>query len=220
MSAGISQNQRSSGGHRPPLQQAKTALRQFCNSPPNLGGELPNSIHLINRETVQQSRSAGGYQIRLAATAACVSGIPGAIVAALFVGVAKLDLPSAVGVACVIAAGVIHRIGIRASVGLRPGQDVMRIRHIADAVHDPCLFRQRKLLSERVANTCLLNRVAMQIGYAHGDTLAARVIPGSAADAVTRVNRSEEHTSELQSRGHLVCRLQLEKKKENILWFL
>src|SRR5439155_26562115 len=27
------------------------------------------------------------------------------------------------------------------------------------------------------------------------------------------VNRSEEHTSELQSRGHLVCRLLLEKKK-------
>src|SRR5690625_6555019 len=26
------------------------------------------------------------------------------------------------------------------------------------------------------------------------------------------VNRSEEHTSELQSRGHLVCRLLLEKK--------
>src|SRR5207253_8525782 len=29
-------------------------------------------------------------------------------------------------------------------------------------------------------------------------------------------NRSEEHTSELQSRGHLVCRLLLEKKKEYI----
>src|SRR5437660_3370527 len=28
------------------------------------------------------------------------------------------------------------------------------------------------------------------------------------------VERSEEHTSELQSRGHLVCRLLLEKKKE------
>src|SRR5690625_5638698 len=27
-------------------------------------------------------------------------------------------------------------------------------------------------------------------------------------------SRSEEHTSELQSRGHLVCRLLLEKKKE------
>src|SRR5690625_3825079 len=29
--------------------------------------------------------------------------------------------------------------------------------------------------------------------------------------------RSEEHTSELQSRGHLVCRLLLEKKKTQIL---
>src|SRR5437660_9763706 len=28
--------------------------------------------------------------------------------------------------------------------------------------------------------------------------------------------RSEEHTSELQSRGHLVCRLLLEKKKINV----
>src|SRR5690625_2545476 len=28
-------------------------------------------------------------------------------------------------------------------------------------------------------------------------------------------NRSEEHTSELQSRGHLVCRLLLEKKKKH-----
>src|SRR5690625_5604631 len=28
--------------------------------------------------------------------------------------------------------------------------------------------------------------------------------------------RSEEHTSELQSRGHLVCRLLLEKKKKHI----
>src|SRR5690625_6530478 len=28
-----------------------------------------------------------------------------------------------------------------------------------------------------------------------------------------RTARSEEHTSELQSRGHLVCRLLLEKKK-------
>src|SRR2546422_1138355 len=30
-----------------------------------------------------------------------------------------------------------------------------------------------------------------------------------------RVDRSEEHTSELQSRLHLVCRLLLEKKKKN-----
>src|SRR2546422_5495010 len=33
---------------------------------------------------------------------------------------------------------------------------------------------------------------------------------------VTDTNRSEEHTSELQSRLHLVCRLLLEKKKKKI----
>src|SRR5439155_11381454 len=32
----------------------------------------------------------------------------------------------------------------------------------------------------------------------------------------TEATRSEEHTSELQSRGHLVCRLLLEKKKTKI----
>src|SRR5207253_7493970 len=31
---------------------------------------------------------------------------------------------------------------------------------------------------------------------------------------VSTITRSEEHTSELQSRGHLVCRLLLEKKKK------
>src|SRR5690625_3872681 len=32
--------------------------------------------------------------------------------------------------------------------------------------------------------------------------------------AAAGIRRSEEHTSELQSRGHLVCRLLLEKKKQ------
>src|SRR5690606_41971712 len=32
------------------------------------------------------------------------------------------------------------------------------------------------------------------------------------------VERSEEHTSELQSRENLVCRLLLEKKKQNPTW--
>src|SRR2546429_9576902 len=35
-------------------------------------------------------------------------------------------------------------------------------------------------------------------------------------DECMTVHRSEEHTSELQSRLHLVCRLLLEKKKKNI----
>src|SRR5439155_11999908 len=37
---------------------------------------------------------------------------------------------------------------------------------------------------------------------------------GWIGDTVDAKSRSEEHTSELQSRGHLVCRLLLEKKKK------
>src|SRR5690625_5448726 len=33
---------------------------------------------------------------------------------------------------------------------------------------------------------------------------------------INNVERSEEHTSELQSRGHLVCRLLLEKKNDKV----
>src|SRR2546422_7382573 len=45
---------------------------------------------------------------------------------------------------------------------------------------------------------------------------AARDAPGlhPVDDHAGRVERSEEHTSELQSRLHLVCRLLLEKKKK------
>src|SRR2546425_4392197 len=37
---------------------------------------------------------------------------------------------------------------------------------------------------------------------------------GSALEGFARVERSEEHTSELQSLAYLVCRLLLEKKKK------
>src|SRR5437660_9660145 len=39
-------------------------------------------------------------------------------------------------------------------------------------------------------------------------------LSGNLCVRLIRVLRSEEHTSELQSRGHLVCRLLLEKKKK------
>src|SRR2546422_7539559 len=43
-------------------------------------------------------------------------------------------------------------------------------------------------------------------------SLAGRLIPSS----FKLTSRSEEHTSELQSRLHLVCRLLLEKKKKTL----
>src|SRR5690625_6413806 len=49
-------------------------------------------------------------------------------------------------------------------------------------------------------------------------TLAVNVEFGISCSLYNRSDRSrsEEHTSELQSRGHLVCRLLLEKKKKKI----
>src|SRR5207253_4123663 len=41
------------------------------------------------------------------------------------------------------------------------------------------------------------------------------IIPAMERQAPPEPHRSEEHTSELQSRGHLVCRLLLEKKKKH-----
>src|SRR2546429_7146466 len=46
-------------------------------------------------------------------------------------------------------------------------------------------------------------------------TRAAALLPSRKPQVKTLTFRSEEHTSELQSRLHLVCRLLLEKKKNN-----
>src|SRR5207253_9369747 len=57
------------------------------------------------------------------------------------------------------------------------------------------------------------SRFAFSSWERHNNRLAKNILPPQ---------RSEEHTSELQSRGHLVCRLLLEKKKHefsNIKWY-
>src|SRR5690625_1823848 len=51
-------------------------------------------------------------------------------------------------------------------------------------------------------------------GYGPGGTaVIVDVLTDNRNRTAAEVRRSEEHTSELQSRGHLVCRLLLEKKK-------
>src|SRR3712207_7218615 len=65
------------------------------------------------------------------------------------------------------------------------------------------LFRSRNRLS------CLHDRIQVNL-YAHR----------CSCSLLGWVMRSEEHTSELQSRQYLVCRLLLEKKKNNNLFIL
>src|SRR5690625_6530530 len=58
--------------------------------------------------------------------------------------------------------------------------------------------------------------VAMKFGSGVGGALTGFLLAAFgyvAANEAVMGQRSEEHTSELQSRGHLVCRLLLEKKK-------
>src|SRR2546422_5744502 len=63
---------------------------------------------------------------------------------------------------------------------------------------------------------------SMQVADDGGETPIAdsrkiyRSIPTEIRDCFERRGRSEEHTSELQSRLHLVCRLLLEKKKKKM----
>src|SRR5690349_23463719 len=52
-------------------------------------------------------------------------------------------------------------------------------------------------------------------GEVHARPARAQFAPGAGQERLRRV-RSEEHTSELQSRRDLVCRLLLEKKKTNL----
>src|SRR5437870_13557006 len=55
--------------------------------------------------------------------------------------------------------------------------------------------------------------VTARVGASRLVALGLALMLGACA-TVAGMRRSEEHTSELQSRGHLVCRLLLEKKKK------
>src|SRR5690625_5917502 len=60
-----------------------------------------------------------------------------------------------------------------------------------------------------------MGAVANTAKVEEGATVAIFGIGGIGLAAIIGATRSEEHTSELQSRGHLVCRLLLEKIKKN-----
>src|SRR5690625_6516100 len=71
------------------------------------------------------------------------------------------------------------------------------------------LFRSPRRGRQDEADALLDLPLVRDQGDAAGGVGAQREGPAGADEL-----RSEEHTSELQSRGHLVCRLLLEKKKK------
>src|SRR5437870_7273316 len=85
------------------------------------------------------------------------------------------------------------------------------------------LFRSYALLLERLAAKrgdttkffAFANTVAARSYSRHDEAHGWMGVKFQAERFV--MARSEEHTSELQSRGHLVCRLLLEKKKITII---
>src|SRR5690625_6046940 len=74
---------------------------------------------------------------------------------------------------------------------------------------DSCFAFSCNTYNQRtVAHNCNITYVAPAF---EGDTLTA-----TGKEISRQGRRSEEHTSELQSRGHLVCRLLLEKKNQYV----
>src|SRR3989442_2261023 len=76
-------------------------------------------------------------------------------------------------------------------------------------------FRKGDMIFDVGANlghkTDIFLRLGAKVVAIEPDELNQQVL----TQAFLRYRRSEEHTSELQSRPHLVCRLLLEKKKKN-----
>src|SRR6266481_7703593 len=89
------------------------------------------------------------------------------------------------------------RLRIRTSIGFR--------FHFGRRPIPGCLSRNRPArYSQSQLAACVEALRRMQLE-------ASRLVP----ESLRLCSRSEEHTSELQSQFHLVCRLLLEKKKKN-----
>src|SRR5690625_5586421 len=66
-----------------------------------------------------------------------------------------------------------------------------------------------KLWPHQYSTFCLSDQVVTSLGFS---ACSSSLNVSVSASFLNVWRRSEEHTSELQSRGHLVCRLLLEKK--------
>src|SRR5438876_2089607 len=91
----------------------------------------------------------------------------------------------------------------------------------AVTVREPTILKFASEVSATVASAVLVTRTLtvelILSGTVHAYVPAAASVDAVITEAVAKLSveyRSEEHTSELQSPVHLVCRLLLEKKKK------
>src|SRR5689334_24670227 len=83
------------------------------------------------------------------------------------------------------------------------------------SLHDALpIFAHLGRLGRRTAGGCACEGARARAHRRHSTPIARANAGEARSDRVSTV-RSEEHTSELQSQFHLVCRLLLEKKKKN-----
>src|SRR5207253_8349652 len=95
---------------------------------------------------------------------------------------------------------------------------IVRIIHSGDALERRSAFTRRSRLMDFLRRWPVVERISAWSSSESFSRSICRMISRTAdrpREALARApGRSEEHTSELQSRGHLVCRLLLEKKKK------
>src|SRR3712207_6922574 len=96
---------------------------------------------------------------------------------------------------------------IAVALGALIGKSEYRLEVIKDLTPE-ALEEGKKYIAEHTIDIKLKDNIA--------EKLYVEVCCEAAGDRSTAIIRSEEHTSELQSRQYLVCRLLLEKKKSII----
>src|SRR2546422_7593591 len=131
-----------------------------------------------------------------------LAGIP---VAALFF----LLIPRARSFWPLLGATIMVNVG--GAVFNSPGYALM-----PDITPRPLRGRANGILNLMGGLGALVAFFALSSLYRRSRTLPFDVASGLLVTALVVILRSEEHTSELQSRLHLVCRLLLEKKKKHL----
>src|SRR5690625_7087435 len=99
-----------------------------------------------------------------------------------------------------------------------PSQDAFLPRYVARLANRSGSILRSAPQSKYLMDMKYIRLKNLQLGYHLPVHVVSHVGMRSATVYISGENlwtwaRSEEHTSELQSRGHLVCRLLLEKKK-------